>query len=309
MIILKKLFLLTIFSMSLFANNYDYNLKPIKVAEDTYVFIGKKEFFNVRNGGNISNTSFIVTKDGVIVIDTGSSSKYGNQMLEAIKKITDKPVIKVINTHHHPDHFLGNSAFKDSQIFATKHTKDDIQNNGDLYIDNLYNLAYKWMEKTRVYAPNIELDPLKNKYIKHGKHKIKLIYLEGHTKSDLALYDEYTKTLFASDLIFYNRIAATPHANIKTWISTLGKLRQVDYKVLVPGHGPISKEKEPFDQMRRYLIYLDKTLKNSAEKGLSVFEVLNLQKPKEFANLSMIEDEFERSVINLYPKYENSLMQ
>jgi len=308
MIIAKQLFFISIFSIVLFANDYDYNLKPEKVAENTYVFIGKKEFFNVENGGNISNTAFIVTKDGVIVIDTGSSSKYGEQMKIAISKITKKPIVLVLNTHHHPDHFLGNSAFKDVKIIATKHTKDDISNNGDMYIDNLINLTYKWMQGTRVKAPNIELDEVKDKYIKLGKHKLKLIYLEGHTDSDLVLFDEYTKTLFASDLIFYNRIAATPHANIKKWINAIENLRQVSYKVLVPGHGPISKTKEPFDQLKSYLIYLDKTLRDSAKEGLSVFEVLQLPKPEEFKHLSMIEDEFERSVINLYPRYENELM-
>ena len=307
--ILKQLFLLSISSVILFANDYNFDLKPEKIAENTYVFIGKKEFFNVKNGGNISNSAFIVTKDGVIVIDTGSSAKYGEQMKKAIKTITDKPILTVINTHHHPDHFLGNSAFKDANIIATKHTKDDITNNGDLYIINLINLTYKWMEGTKVKAPNTELDETKDQYIKLGKHKLKLIYLDGHTDSDLVLFDEYTKTLFASDLIFYNRIAATPHANINKWISALDKLRQIDYAILVPGHGPISKEKEPFDQVKRYLIYLDKTLRSSAKEGLSVFEVLQLPKPKEFTNLSMIEDEFERSVVNLYPKYENELMK
>lgn len=307
--ILKQLLFLSISSVILFANDYNYNLKPEKIAENTYVFIGKKEFFNVKNGGNISNSAFIVTKEGVIVIDTGSSSKYGQQMKEAIKKITKKPIVMVINTHHHPDHFLGNSAFKDVKIISTKYTKDDISENGDSYINNLINLTYKWMEGTRVKAPDSQLDELKDKYINLGKHKLKLIYLDGHTQSDLVLFDEYTKTLFASDLIFYNRIAATPHANINKWINALEELRQVDYTILVPGHGPVSTEKAPFDQVKRYLIYLDETLKNSAKEGLSVFEVLQLPKPKEFAKLSMIEDEFERSVINLYPKYENELMK
>ncbi|MBU3014153.1 quinoprotein relay system zinc metallohydrolase 1 [Poseidonibacter lekithochrous] len=305
----NQLLFLSLFSTVLFANDYNYNLKPEKIAENTYVFIGKKEFFNVKNGGDISNSAFIVTQDGVIVIDTGSSSKYGEQMLKSIRTITSKPIVTVINTHHHPDHFLGNSAFKDSEILATKYTKKDIVDNGDLYIGNLFNLTYKWMQDTKLKAPTKELDELKDKYINLGKHKLKVIYLEGHTSSDIALYDEYTKTLFASDLIFYNRVAATPHANIENWIKALEDLRKVDFKVLVPGHGPISTGRESIDQMKRYLIYLDKTLKDSAEQGLSVYEILQLPKPVEFANLAMIEDEFERSVINLYPKYENALMK
>lgn len=308
MINIKKISIFLLLSLTLFAQDFDYKLKPIKIAKNTYSLIGETEFFSVKNGGNISNSSFIITKDGVIVIDTGSSFRYGQQMFEAIKKITNKPIKIVINTHHHPDHFLGNQAFKNATILASEYTKNDISNNGDLYIVNLLNLTYKWMNKTEVKAPNKSLNPFIDKYIKLGKHKLKIIYLEGHTDSDIALYDEYTKTLFASDLIFYNRIAATPHANIEKWIISLEKLRQVDYKVLVPGHGPISNSKEPFDQMKRYLIYLDNTLKESAKKGLSVFEILNLPKPSEFKNMDMIEDEFERSIINLYPKYENALM-
>ena len=307
--IIKYLFLVTIFTTSAFANDYNYNLKPEKIAKNTYVFIGKKEYFNVKNGGDISNSAFIVTADGVIVIDTGSSSKYAEQMKKAISKITKKPIVLVINTHHHPDHFLGNSAFKDVNIISTKHTKEDITNNADTYITNLMNITYKWMQGTSVKAPNVELDEIKDKYIKLGNHKLKLIYLNGHTHSDLVLYDEYTKTLFASDLIFYNRAAATPHANIENWISALENLKQVNYKVLVPGHGPISTSKEPFDQVKKYLIYLDETLRNSAKEGLSLFEILQLPKPKEFANLAMLDEEFERSVINLYPEYESELMK
>lgn len=307
--IFTKTFYILFLTSVLFAQDYKYNLSPVEVARNTYVFIGEKEFFNVRNGGDISNTAFIVTEEGIIVIDTGSSYLYGKEMIKEIRKISSKPIVKVINTHHHPDHFLGNNAFKNSEIIASEYTRKDIKDNGDLYIDNLLNLTYNWMKDTEVKAPNKSFNPLKDKYIKLGKHKLKIIYLKGHTQSDIALFDEYTRTLFASDLIFYNRVAATPHANIKEWIRALEELRPVNYKVLVPGHGPVSNSKEPFDQMRRYLVFLDETLRNSAKEGLSVFEILQLPKPKEFENLHMIKDEFERSVINLYPKYENTLME
>ena len=62
----------------------DYMLKPRKVAPDTYVFVGLAEDFTRGNGGNIVNTGFIVTADGVLVIDTGSSRLYGEQMRRAI---------------------------------------------------------------------------------------------------------------------------------------------------------------------------------------------------------------------------------
>ena len=300
-----KYILLTLFLFtSLFSKEFDFQLKVQKVTKNTFMVEGKEEYFSAKNGGDISNSSFIVTNEGVIVIDTGSSYYYGKQLKDAIKKITKKPIKYVINTHHHPDHFLGNSAFEGSTILADKYTKEYIEKNGDSYIVNLINITQIAMKDTLVLAPNKEL---KEKYVKLGNHKLKVIYLNGHTKDDIVLYDETTKTLFASDIVFNNRTAATPHANINQWIKTLKNLRKIPYDVLVPGHGKISTTKEPINQMINYLTYLDNTLKNAAKKGLTVFEILEQTKPKEFQSLSMIEEEFERSVINLYPQYEDKI--
>ncbi len=89
----------------------DYALEPQQVAPNTYVLIGANEHFSFANGGNIANTGFIVTDDGVVVIDTGPSRLYGEQMIAAIRAVTDQPIVRVYNTHLHPDHFLGNQAF------------------------------------------------------------------------------------------------------------------------------------------------------------------------------------------------------
>ncbi|MEN9847393.1 MAG: hypothetical protein RL368_133, partial [Pseudomonadota bacterium] len=84
------------------AAELNYQLTPRQLSSDTYVFVGKTEDFSFENGGNIVNTAFVMTSAGVVVIDTGSSLRYGEQMRQAITKITDKLIVQVINTHHHP---------------------------------------------------------------------------------------------------------------------------------------------------------------------------------------------------------------
>ncbi len=296
--------LLLFFLTSLFSKEFDFNLKVLKIAPNTYFVEGKKEYFSQNNGGDIANSSFIVSNDGVLVIDTGSSYIYGKQLLKEIRKITNKPIKYVINTHHHPDHFLGNQAFRGAIIMASKYTKDYISKHGDEYITNLVNIVQYAMKDTEVLAPNKVLN---SKYINLGKHKLKILYLNGHTQDDLVLYDQYTGVLFVSDLIFYNRAAATPHANIKQWIKTLNKLKEIPYKLLVSGHGEVSKSKKPIIQMISYLKYLDNILKVSSKKGLGVYEILEIKKPKEFKDIFMLDEEFERSIINLYPKYEDKV--
>ncbi|WP_428024211.1 quinoprotein relay system zinc metallohydrolase 1 [Arcobacter sp.] len=291
-----------LFSFLTFLFSFDYKLKPIKLNNNSYYFYGKEEYFSKENGGNISNCAFIITKNSVILIDTGSSYEYGLQVKKQIAKITKKPIKYIINTHHHPDHFLGNNAFSKSDIFATNFTKEEIEQNGDLYIINLNNLVQSAMQNTKVKAPNIEL---KSHELDFDGYKLELLYFDGHTKSDLVLYDKNSKILYTSDLIFNKRTLATPHANIQKWIKSLEELKKIDYKILVPGHGVIDKTKKAINENIAYLRYLDNTLKESTKNGLDIYEILEKPVPEEFKDFSMFKEEFERSVINLYSKYES----
>lgn len=296
--------LILIFLVFDFMFAFDYKLKPIKLDENNYYFYGKEEYFSPTNGGDIANVSFIITKNSVILIDTGSSFEYGLQIKQNIEKITSKPVKYIINTHHHPDHFLGNSAFEKSDIFATSYTKEEIEKNGDLYIVNLTNIVQSAMKNTKIKIPN---NILNEKELVFDDYKLKLLYLDGHTKSDVAIYDENSKILYASDLVFNKRTLATPHANLQNWIKALEELRKIDYKILVAGHGVSSVGKTAIDENIAYLRFLDNTLRQSAIDGLDIFEILNKPIPKEFENFSMFKEEFERSVINLYPLYEKKI--
>lgn len=296
-------FLILIFLVFSSLKAFDYKLKPIKLNENSYYFYGKEEYFSPSNGGDIANVSFIVTKNSVILIDTGSSYEYGLQIKEEIKKITPNPIKYIINTHHHPDHFLGNSAFE-SDIFATTYTVNEITQNGDLYIVNLVNIIQSAMKDTKIKAPNKELN---TKTLDLDGYKLEILYLDGHTKSDVAVFDLQTKILYSADLVFYKRTPATAHANIKKWIKSLQELEQIDYSLLVSGHGVATTSKEPIKENISYLKFLDETLKESAKKGLDIYEILEKPTPKEFESFTMFKEEFERSVINLYPSYEKDI--
>ena len=114
---------------------------------------GSTQDFSFANGGNIVNTAFVVTADGVLVIDTGPSRLYGEQMRAAIAAITDKPIVTVLNTHHHPDHFLGNQAFARERIRALPQTTALIKEEGGAFNENMYRLAGDAMAGTEVTPP------------------------------------------------------------------------------------------------------------------------------------------------------------
>ena len=83
-------------SLAVPAAGHDYRLRPQQIAPEVYAVIGATEDFDTKNGGNIVNTAFIVGSDGVVVIDSGPSLRYGQQLRQAIAQVTDKPVALVV---------------------------------------------------------------------------------------------------------------------------------------------------------------------------------------------------------------------
>ena len=177
---MKRLFasLLLLACGQLAAQDFDYRLSATPVARDVYAFIGKTEDFDTVNGGNIVNTAFIVAPQGVIVIDSGPSLRYGQQMRQAIGRVTDKPVALVINTHHHPDHFLGNQAYADVPIGALADTRQGITSDGNAFAENLFRMSGDWMKGTEVQAPTRTLQAGE---LEVAGRKLRLIALDGHT--------------------------------------------------------------------------------------------------------------------------------
>ena len=131
-----------------------YRLQPRQIAEDVWLLEGSTDNFDPRNGGNIVNTGFIVTSAGVVVIDSGPSRRYGEAMRAAIAEVTDSPVIKVLLTHHHPDHVLGNQAFTGVPIAALAGTTELLREQGDAMAENMYRMVGDWMRGTEVVLPN-----------------------------------------------------------------------------------------------------------------------------------------------------------
>ena len=267
-----------------------------------YVFEGRTEHFTRDNGGNILNTGYVETSAGAVVIDTGPSRRYGEQMRAAVEAATGKPVAQVLITHAHPDHFLGNQAFAAERIAALPATRQTIRTSGEDLAANLYRMVGGWMEATESLVPGRDAQP---GALTVGGRTLRLLALRGHTGADLAVYDEKTRTLFAGDLVFFQRAATTPNADLGAWLDALDQLDQLDFAVLVPGHGPVVKDHAAIAQTRAYLKWLRSSLQDAARRGLDLNEAMEQVKvPPEFAKLAVFHDEFQRSVVHLYPAME-----
>ena len=292
------------------AADFDYQLAAKPVAENVYAFVGRNEDFTTENGGNIVNAGFIVAPGGVIVIDSGPSLRYGQQMRQAIVALGKKSLALVINTHHHPDHFLGNQAFAGTPIAALPATIEGIASDGNTFAENLFRMSGDWMKGTEVLAPARVLTA---GVLEVAGRRLRLIALDGHTGADLAIYDETSGVLFAGDLVFNGRAPTTPHAEIAHWLAALEQLeavtREPGFRALVPGHGAVSRDAAPIRQTRAWLLWLQGAMRQAARAGLDMNEVLALPLPAEFAGLAVASSEYRRSVGHLFPAAEQEALK
>ena len=88
----------------------------------------------------------------------------------------------------------------------------------------------------------------------------------------------------------------------------LDYLNTLDFKILVPSHGPVATDKKPIQQTYRYVSWLRDTFQQAATLGLDMAEVLALEKPAEFRRLAVLEAEYERSVSHIYSEFEEATL-
>ena len=289
------------------AATFDYGLKARELAPGVYVVDGANDdFAPERNGCNIINTGFITTGAGVVVINTGPSKRYGDQLRALIARTTTEPVVRVIHLNLHPDYFLGNQAFADVPREATASTRAGMAREASAYETNLYRLCGDWMRDTESLLPDATIEP---GVLRIGRRELELRELQGHTDSDLVLIDRASGIAFAGGLVFVDRIPTTPHARVGAWTASLKALDDPSLKVLVPSHGPVRGNTDGRAQTLGYLSWLDANFRDAASRGLDMNELLRAPVPAEYRAWGAFATEYTRNISHLYPRYELAVLQ
>lgn len=278
-----------------------YTLAPKKIADGVWMLAGAQEAITFENGGAIANITILDSKDGAIIIDTGPSKRYGEQLANAARELTGKDIARVYLTHFHPDHVFGNQAFAPGIIAAPQGVIDGISNMGNAFSDAMYYIARDWMRGTDIVLPS---KAITSGIEDIGGRKLHVFALAGHTSSDLVILDEASGTLIAGDLAFLDRAPTTPHANLEKWQETLAKLGDLEFRLLVPGHGPSEGGKRALTQTSEWLEAIAGIITRAFERGLDMLEAAAEPLPPSLQKIALARYEFQRSVMHLYPKLE-----
>ncbi len=280
-----------------------YNLKPIEVAPGAWMISGADEAITRANGGAIANITIFDTSDGAVVIDTGPSRRYGVELEALARQLTGKPVVRALLTHFHPDHVFGCQAFGAEALAAPKGVVDGLKQSGEDFATAMYYLAGDWMRGTELVLPQ---KIIKSDHEDIGERRLRYLVLEGHTDSDLAVFDERSGVLVAGDLAFLDRAPTTPHADLPAWHRSIAELSELSASRLVPGHGPAETTSRSLRQTGQWLKMLEERIVDSFERGLAMTEAMDEPLPAWTEKIALARYEFERSVMHLYPKLEGN---
>lgn len=239
-------------------------LVPHQVTAHGWYFGGESALASVQNKGFMSNAGFVVTNDGVVVFDALGTPALGRAMLAAIRKVTDQRVQRVIISHYHADHFYGLQEFKaiGAQIYAHRNAQQYLASAqaGERLAQRRTDL-FPWVnEETRIVAADVWLDG--DTSFRMGGMTFDIIYSGGaHSPEDLMLYVHDDRLLFAGDLIFSGRIPFVGNADSAGWLRAMDKMIALQPAVVVPGHGPPSRDvAKDLALTRDYLVYLRATM-------------------------------------------------
>lgn len=187
------------------------DVKPEKLAENIYYIPAKDKFPSVENKGFFTNIMFIVTKDGVVVIDPSASLQIGQMAIRMIKTVTKKPVIAVINTHFHGDHWMGNQAFAEAYpgipFYAMQEVATAIKGTlGETWIQMALKATDNQTAGTRIVAPNTFVKA--GDILDFGGTKLRFHHFgTSHTQYDLVVEIEGTPYVHVGDVMMDHRIA------------------------------------------------------------------------------------------------------
>jgi cyclase len=215
-----------------------------------------------------SNAGFIVGKDYVVVIDSLATVGLTQKFKDEIRKVTDKPIRFLINTHHHGDHTYANHVFEGATIISQKNCRHEVIATGVLDT-GLLNTIFPDLDFTGIAVTPPHITMGKELTLHVDDQEVQLIHLgPGHTIGDIIVYLPKESIVFTGDLIFLYSMPLAMEGSFAGWIKNMDAMVKLGAKTYVPGHGPVCG-KEGLKECLDYLVLVQKEARKRFDKGMT----------------------------------------
>ncbi|MBC7781097.1 MAG: MBL fold metallo-hydrolase [Proteobacteria bacterium] len=202
-----------------------------------------------------SNSAFLVTDDGVLVIDSRQHPQHGRELIQMIRKVTDKPIRWVVNTHAHGDHYYGNPAFREigATIIAHRDTVAGMVKNDKLEFARRQSFFKSQMldpTEVKTVLPDLVFDSTLR--LRMGTRTVDILYWgPGQNPGDTLIHFPHARAVYVGGPFArknWSNMSFTP--SVDAWIGLLKRIAAMDVDLFLPGHGDVGNREDVLDEGR-----------------------------------------------------------
>jgi cyclase len=244
----------------------------------------------------LNNTGFLVGRQGVVSIDTTSTERRTRAYLEAIARVTDRPVRTLVNTHHHGDHTHGNCLLPLATILGHPLCREEVMKAPFPPFPGVWT-PVEWGDLAPT-PPFVTFEGQLTVWVDDLRVELHSVGVAAHTTNDVVAWIPERSVLFSGDLVFVGGTPFVAMGSVSGSIAALEWLRRFGAKTLVPGHGPVSGL-AAIDDVQEYLRFVQETARRGKQAGLAPLDLARQTDLGRFAELS----DRERLVGNLHRAY------
>lgn len=235
-------------------------------------------YVQATGGFCIANAGLIVGRDGATSIDALFSPPMTEAFLAEVRRLSTAPLSRLINTHHHVDHTLGNALFPpETEIVAHARAKAAMEQHGAGVLDTIKRIAPGFtaeLQGAQVRLPDTTFAGAELKLELDGRVVQLLHPGVGHTVGDVLVYLPDERVLFSGDVGFFYVTPLAFEGHIGNWIRVIHRVvAEIDADVIVPGHGPVGT-KQDLLEMAGYLELIHGAARLAFDAGVSQREAV-----------------------------------
>lgn len=242
---------------------------PVEVIPHVWSAIGATAPSTYENAGHNNNLSFIVTGDGVVVVNGGGSYLLAKALHEEVGRITDQPVKLVIDENGQGHAMLGNCYWAEQgvPILAHEDAAAEFEEYGAQIIESARNRLKERAEGTCLRGPDETFSD--RHVVEMGDFTIEVLYLgPAHSPGDTQVWLPKQKLVIAGDMAFHERLLPIfDHTDTAGWVETWPLFEGLGATYVIPGHGHPTN----YAQVRRYthdyLVFLRGRIREVIEAG------------------------------------------
>lgn len=279
--------------------------KPVEVIPGVWSAFGETGPGTYENSGHNNNLSFVITDDGVVVMNSGDNYLLAQSIHEEIKKLTSQPVKYVVLENSQGHAMLGSNYWKEqgAKIIAHKDAAKIIEEDGAQILKTMRSRTRDKAFKTELVTPDIVIE---DKYeLTMGSWKLEVLYLGlSHSPGDLTLWIPAKKLVISGDVAFYQRMPPLfEDTNTAAWLDTWTKFEALGAQYVIPGHGVATNMEEVTKVTKGYLTFLRGKVAEVMKKGGTLNDAYNIDQSS-FAYLDTYHDLHKRNAGMIFREME-----